>query len=111
MFTHIKQKNCPCRKDEYCTNGLKCTEQNCFLLKSSTDVPKSLAIQIDSLKPIPTLPDNRGTRSSTERREFLYDQYIPERRSGEDRRSRENKRQKSGVSQYYMNYKDCSPWN
>ena len=111
MLTHIKQENCPCSKGEYCTNGLKCTERNCFLLKSSTFITKSLAIPFDSLNPIPILPDNRGIRSSTEIRKFLYDQYIPERRSGEDRRSREDKRQKSRVSRYYMNYKDYSSWN
>ena len=33
------------------------------------------------------LPDNEGRRSGIERREFLYDQHIPERRSGKDRRS------------------------
>jgi len=26
-------KNCPCRKGEYCVNGLKCSKKNCFLLK------------------------------------------------------------------------------
>ena len=52
MPTHIKQKNCPCRKGEYCTNGLKCTERNCFLIKSSTVFPKPLTIPIDKLNPI-----------------------------------------------------------
>jgi hypothetical protein len=51
MSTHIKQKNCPCRKSEYCTNGLKCIERNCFLLKSSTVVTRSLAIPIENLNP------------------------------------------------------------
>ena len=26
-------KTCPCRKGEYCVNGLKCNKKNCFLLK------------------------------------------------------------------------------
>jgi len=52
MAFHIKQKNCSCRKDEYCTNGLECTEQNCFLLKSSTIGPTLPAIPIDNLNPI-----------------------------------------------------------
>ena len=55
MSTHIKQNNCPCSKGEYCTNGLKCIEQNCFLLKSSTFVTKSLAIPIESLNPLKTI--------------------------------------------------------
>ena len=25
-------KNCPCRKDDRCVNGLQCTEKHCFLL-------------------------------------------------------------------------------
>jgi len=33
------------------------------------------------------LPDNGGRRLGIERREFIYDAYIPERRSGKDRRS------------------------
>lgn len=49
MPTHIKQKNCPCGKGDYCTNGLKCTEQNCFLLKGSTFVTRSIAMPIESL--------------------------------------------------------------
>jgi hypothetical protein len=73
MPTHIKQKNCPCGKGDYCTNGLKCTEQNCFLLKSSTVVPRPKAISIDSLNPILILPDNGRIRSSIKRREFSYD--------------------------------------
>ena len=52
MPPHIKQKNCPCRKGEYCTNGLKCTERNCFLIKSSTVFSKPLTIPIDKLNPI-----------------------------------------------------------
>jgi hypothetical protein len=111
MPTHIKQKSCPCGKGDYCTNGLKCTEQNCFLLKSSTVVHRPMAIPIDSLNPILVLRDNGRIRSSVERREFPYGQHIPERRSGEDHRSREDKRHKSRVSQYNMNYKDYSPWN
>lgn len=31
---HLKNKeNCPCRKGEFCVNGLACNEENCFLLK------------------------------------------------------------------------------
>ena len=33
------------------------------------------------------LTDNGGRRSGIERRQFSYDFHIPERRSGEDRRS------------------------
>jgi len=40
------------------------------------------------------LPDNGGRRSGIERREFLYDQHIPERRSGKDQRSGLDRRQK-----------------
>lgn len=46
------------------------------------------------------LPDNGGRRSGIERREFSYDQHIPERRSGEDRRSGKERRRKSRVSKY-----------
>jgi hypothetical protein len=49
MTTLIKQKNCPCSKGEYCTNGLKCTGQNCFLLKGSTFVTRSMAMPIEAL--------------------------------------------------------------
>ena len=52
MLTHIKQKNCPCNKGEFCTNGLKCTERNCFLLKGSTFVTRSPAIPIEGLNPL-----------------------------------------------------------
>jgi len=27
------RKDCPCRKDEFCTNGLKCVKENCFLIR------------------------------------------------------------------------------
>jgi hypothetical protein len=33
------------------------------------------------------LPDNGGRRSDMERRQFLYNGHIPERRSGKERRS------------------------
>ena len=49
MITPIKLKNCPCSKSEYCTNGLKCTDQNCFLLKGSTFVTRSMAMPIEAL--------------------------------------------------------------
>ena len=52
MPTHIKQNNCPINKGECCTNSLKCTERNCFLLKSSTFITKSPAIPIESLNPL-----------------------------------------------------------
>ena len=52
MATQIRHSDCPCCKGEYCTNGLECTEQNCFLLKSFTVVPKPMAISIDSVNPI-----------------------------------------------------------
>ena len=58
MATQIRQNDCPCCKGEYCTNGLKCTEQNCFLIKSSTVVPKSLAISTDSPNPILSIPES-----------------------------------------------------
>ena len=51
MKSFKKKKNCPCSKGEYCANGLKCTEKNCFLLKSSTFVTGPLAIPIESLNP------------------------------------------------------------
>ena len=51
-LTHIKQKNCPCSKGEYCTNGLKCTDQNCFLLKSSTFVTRSVTMPIEAVTPL-----------------------------------------------------------
>ena len=56
MLTHIIQKNCPCNKGEYCTNGLKCTERNCFLLKGSTLVTRSLAIPTENLNPSRSIP-------------------------------------------------------
>jgi len=40
------------------------------------------------------LPDNGGRRSGFDRREFLYDLHIPERRSGKDRRSGRDRRLK-----------------
>jgi hypothetical protein len=44
------------------------------------------------------LPDNGGRRLGIERREFSYDQYIPERRSGKDRRSGLDRRLKPRTS-------------
>jgi len=44
------------------------------------------------------LPDNGGRRSGFERCEFSYDQYIPERRSGKDRRSGLDRRLKPRTS-------------
>jgi len=38
------------------------------------------------------LRDNGGRRSGVDRRQFLYTDYIPERRAGEDRRSRVDRR-------------------
>ena len=54
------------------------------------------------------LPDNGGRRLGIERRVFLYDQYIPERRSEENRRSGKDRRRNSRVSQYHLNFKDYS---
>ncbi|MFH1527928.1 MAG: hypothetical protein ABIG69_14955 [Bacteroidota bacterium] len=36
--------------------------------------------------------DNGGRRSDVERRKFSYTNYLPERRSGEDRRSSADRR-------------------
>ena len=44
------------------------------------------------------LHDNGGRRSGIERREFSYDQHIPERRSGKDRRSGLDRRLKPRTS-------------
>ena len=44
------------------------------------------------------LPDNGGRRLGIERREFSYDQHIPERRSGKDRRSGLDRRLKPRTS-------------
>ena len=38
------------------------------------------------------LRDNGGRRSGVDRRQFLYTDHIPERRVGEDRRSRVDRR-------------------
>ena len=38
------------------------------------------------------LTDNGGRRSGIDRRQFFYDGYIPERRSGKDRRSELDRR-------------------
>ena len=38
------------------------------------------------------LRDNGGRRSGVDRRQFSYTNYIPERRAGEDRRSRLDRR-------------------
>jgi hypothetical protein len=40
----------------------------------------------------------RGRRSGIERREFFYDQHIPERRSGKERRSGQDRRLKLRTS-------------
>jgi len=42
--------------------------------------------------------DNDGRRSGMERRQFLYHEHIPERRSGKDRRSGNDRRQKPRTS-------------
>jgi hypothetical protein len=47
------------------------------------------------------LPDNGGRRTGIERRYFNYSAHIPERRSGEDRRSRNDRR--SGVDRRKAN--------
>lgn len=38
-----------------------------------------------------------GRRSGIERREFSFTVYVPERRSGEDRRQNNDRRQKSRI--------------
>lgn len=41
----------------------------------------------------PQLKDNGGRRiRATDRRQFLYSEYFPERRSGEERRKRGDRR-------------------
>ena len=44
------------------------------------------------------LSDNGGRRSGIERREFSYDQHIPERRSGMDRRNGDDRRLKLRIA-------------
>ena len=44
------------------------------------------------------LPDNGGRRSGIERRQFSYNQHIPERRSGKDNRSEFDRRLQSRAS-------------
>ena len=44
------------------------------------------------------LPDNGGRRLGIERREFSYDEYFPEQRSGKDRRSGLDRRLKPRTS-------------
>jgi hypothetical protein len=39
-----------------------------------------------------TMSDNGGRRSGIDRRRFSYAQYIPERRSGQDRRIETDRR-------------------
>ncbi len=41
--------------------------------------------------------DNGGRRMGFERRQFTYNEHIPERRSGRDRRSRIDRRASAGV--------------
>ncbi len=43
--------------------------------------------------------DNEGRRLGIERRQFLYNVHIPERRSGKDRRSECDRRQKTRISE------------
>jgi hypothetical protein len=45
------------------------------------------------------LTDNGGRRSVIERRQFLYSSYIPERRSGKDRRKGLDRRLKPRISE------------
>ncbi|MBA3027384.1 MAG: hypothetical protein FP816_01010 [Desulfobacteraceae bacterium] len=42
--------------------------------------------------------DNRGRRTGFDRRNFLYAAYLPERRSGEDRRCQSDRRTPMDVS-------------
>ena len=48
------------------------------------------------------LHDNGGRRSGIERREFNYDEHIPERRTDCDRRSGLDRRLKPRTSKYWM---------
>ncbi len=48
------------------------------------------------------LHDNGGRRSGIERREFLYNGHIPERRSGKDRRSGLDRRLKPRTSKIFF---------
>jgi hypothetical protein len=43
------------------------------------------------------IDNNEGRRSGIERRQFSYDQHIPERRSGKDRRSGNDRRLKPRI--------------
>ena len=52
MRSFKKKKNCPCSKGEYCVNGLKCAEENCFLLETSTLVTIPVTNSIDSRNPL-----------------------------------------------------------
>ena len=52
MNSFKKKNNCPCSKGEYCANGLKCTKQNCFLLKSSTLIIIPPTIPIERRNPL-----------------------------------------------------------
>ena len=52
MRSFKKKKNCPCSKGEYCVNGLKCAEENCFLLETSTLVTIPVTNPIDSRNPL-----------------------------------------------------------
>ena len=45
------------------------------------------------------LHDNGGRRVGIERREFSYNEYFPERRSGKDRRSGNDRRLKPRTSE------------
>jgi len=46
------------------------------------------------------LKDNGGRRLAPERRQFSYDEHIPERRSGIDRRTRRDRRKGPGTRRH-----------
>jgi hypothetical protein len=54
-----------------------------LFMTSNTDISNTKTI----------LSDNGGRRIGIERRQFFYNGYIPERRSGEDRRSELDRRE------------------
>ena len=47
----------------------------------------------------PTLHDNGGRRLGVDRRQFSYTLHIPERRSGKERRSGLDRKQKTRTSE------------
>jgi hypothetical protein len=56
-----------------------------------------------------SLVDSGGRRFGMERRRFSYDGYIPERRSGEDRRQMADRRSVSGDRRSGLDRRDSLP--